>query len=184
MNRGLTGDEERDLMMRLATGDEAAVRTVYERFVRPVYTLGLRMLGSAQSAEDLTQEVFLSAWRKAARFDPARGRLSTWLMAIAHNTAVDHIRHAASRPQRSGIPLEEAPEPTVVEEDAVVDGMVARGALAGLSADERRLLHLAYYRGWTAREIALAGGIPLGTVKTRIRATLIKLRRTHKPEEG
>jgi RNA polymerase sigma-70 factor (ECF subfamily) len=181
--RALTPHEERDLMQRLATGDEAAVRTVYERFARPVYTLGLRMLGSTQSAEDLTQDVFLAAWRKASRYDPSRGRLSTWLMTIAHNTAVDRIRRDAARPQRSGIPLEEAPQPAVVEEDSVVDRMTALRALATLTVAERKLLELAYFRGWTAREIAEHDRIPLGTVKTRIRATLIKLRRTQKPEE-
>src|SRR5947209_883707 len=69
-----------------------AIREVYARFGRPIYTLGLRLLGSAEAAEELTQDVFLAAWRKAARFDAARGRLSTWLMAIAHNLAVDRLR--------------------------------------------------------------------------------------------
>ena len=99
MHRPLTPREEHDLMQRLAIGDETAVRTVYERFARPVYALGLRMLGTRESAEDLTQEVVLTAWRRAARYDAARGRLSTWLMTIAHNAAVDRIRHDAARPR-------------------------------------------------------------------------------------
>src|SRR2546426_12692400 len=84
----------------LLAGDEEAIREVYQRFARPVYTLGFRLLGSAEAAEELTQDVFVTAWRKAARFDAARGRLSTWLMAIAHNLAIDRIRreNGVSRP--------------------------------------------------------------------------------------
>jgi RNA polymerase sigma-70 factor (ECF subfamily) len=73
----------------LLAGDDVAVRAIYARFGRPVYTLGLRLLGTREAAEELTQDVFLTAWRKAARFDATRGRLSTWLMTIAHNLAVD-----------------------------------------------------------------------------------------------
>src|SRR3954452_23471680 len=88
----LSAHEEQALVQRLLCGDEEAVRTIYARFARPVYGLGLRLLGSAEAAEELTQDVFLTAWRKAARFDASRGRLSTWLMAIAHNLAVDPLR--------------------------------------------------------------------------------------------
>ena len=76
-------------MEGLLAGDDVAVRAIYARFGRPVYTLGLRLLGTREAAEELTQDVFLTAWRKAARFDATRGRLSTWLMTIAHNLAVD-----------------------------------------------------------------------------------------------
>ena len=92
--------EEQQLMEGLLAGNEDAIRTIYGRFGRPVYGLGLRLLGSREAAEELTQDVFLMAWRKAARFDPARGRLSTWLMTIAHNLAVDRLRRdtGVSRP--------------------------------------------------------------------------------------
>ena len=87
-------------MEGLLAGNDDAIRTLYSRFGRPVYSLGLRLLGTRESAEELTQDVFLTAWRKAARFDPARGRLSTWLMTIAHNLAVDRLRRetGVSRP--------------------------------------------------------------------------------------
>jgi RNA polymerase sigma-70 factor, ECF subfamily len=84
-------------MQRLASGDETAIRTIYRRFARPVFGVGHRILGSREAAEELTQDVFLTAWRKAARFDPSRGRLSTWLMAIAHNMAVDRLRRVSAR---------------------------------------------------------------------------------------
>ena len=146
-------------MEGLLAGDDVAVRAIYARFGRPVYTLGLRLLGTREAAEELTQDVFLTAWRKAARFDATRGRLSTWLMTIAHNLAVDRLR------RETGVT-----RPTLVLVDEVPEA-------------ERRLLARAYFRGLTAREIAEADGIPLGTVKTRLRAALIKVRRANEGKE-
>ena len=171
-------------MTRLASGDAAAVRDVYRRFARPVYSMGLRMTGSAETAEELTQDVFVAAWRKAAAYDPTRGRLSTWLLTIAHNLAVDRLRREAARPQRSGVQLEELAGHGIEEEDGVLDRELIRRAFLHLSNAERTLLGFAYFRGWTAREIAEHDGIPLGTVKTRLRAALIKLRAAQKPGLG
>ncbi|HVM12078.1 MAG TPA: sigma-70 family RNA polymerase sigma factor [Actinomycetota bacterium] len=182
MTGPLAPQDEQDLMRRLALGDEDAVRLVYERFGRAVYSLGLRMLRTPESAEDLTQEVFLTAWRRAGGYDPRRGRLSTWLMTIAHNAAVDRIRHDAARPRPALKAIDETVAPSLVEEDGVIDRLLAGHVLASLSHRERRLIELAYFRGWSAREIAEADGIPLGTVKTRLRATLIRLRAVHKGE--
>ena len=87
-------------MEGLLAGNDDAIRALYARYGRPIYSLGYRLLGTRESAEELTQDVFLTAWRKAARFDPTRGRLSTWLMTIAHNLAVDRLRRetGVSRP--------------------------------------------------------------------------------------
>ncbi|HJV03960.1 MAG TPA: sigma-70 family RNA polymerase sigma factor [Actinomycetota bacterium] len=175
----LTPQAERELMRRLTMGDEDAIRSMYARFARPVYGMGRRILGSNEAAEELTQDVFLAAWRKSAHYDPARGRLSTWLMAIAHNMAVDRLRREAGRSAVAIEGLEELPAFGVTEEDSVLDRETARRVLEGVSRTERRLLVLAYFRGWTAREISEHDGIPLGTVKTRIRTALIKLRRAH-----
>lgn len=166
-------------MRQLVAGDEEAVRALYARFGRPVYTLGLRLLGSAEAAEELTQDVFLAAWRKGSRFDPSRGRLSTWLMTIAHNMAVDRLRHEHGSSRPPLVVVDRLPEEALAgeEEDTLVDRETARRVLAGLSVPERRLLMRAYFYGWTAREIAENDGIPLGTVKTRLRTALIKLRR-------
>ena len=173
----LSPEQEQELMQQLLAGEERAVRVLYARFARPVYTLGLRLLGSAESAEELTQDVFLAAWRKGSRFDSARGRLSTWLMAVAHNLAVDRLRHDRGAGRPILVLVDEVPEGAPSEEEELmVDRETARQALAGLSPTERRLLSLAYFQGWTAREIAEADGIPLGTVKTRLRTALIKLR--------
>jgi RNA polymerase sigma-70 factor (ECF subfamily) len=173
----LSREAELELMQALVSGDEVAVRVLYARFGRAVYTLGVRLLRDAETAEELTQDVFLAAWRKGARFDPNRGRLSTWLMAIAHNMAIDRIRHDRGHGRPSLVLVEELPEPSsTAEEDAVVDRDRARRAMARLSPAERDLLSQAYFYGWTAREIAEADGIPLGTVKTRLRTAIIKLR--------
>src|SRR5207244_2763058 len=114
----LAPKEEQRLVANLLLGDEESIRELYSRFGRPVYTLGLRLLGTTEAAEELTQDVFLTAWRKAARFDAARGRLSTWLMAIAHNLAVDRLRreHGVTRPHL--VFVEELPE----KEDGPADG--------------------------------------------------------------
>jgi len=164
-------------MMQMVEGDEGAIRAIYTRFGRSVYSLGVRMLGSAEAAEELTQDVFLAAWRKGNRFDPARGRLSTWLMTIAHNMAVDRIRHDRGIGRPTLVLVDDVPEPNAAEdEDLVAERDLARRAMAGLSQAERNLLCQAYFFGWTAREIAEATNVPLGTVKTRLRTALIRLR--------
>jgi RNA polymerase sigma-70 factor (ECF subfamily) len=179
----LTPQAEQELMRRLLTGDEDAIRTIYVRFARPVFGMGLRILGSPEAAEELTQDVFVAAWRKAGRYDPARGRLSTWLMAIAHNLAVDRLRRQASRVPLSTIGLDELAAIGTSDEDEILDRESVRRVLGGLTPRERRLLFLAYFRGWTAKEISEADGVPLGTVKTRLRSTLIKLRQVHGGKE-
>src|SRR5205807_4176803 len=144
----LSPESERLLVQQLLAGDELAVRNLYGRFGRPVYTLGLRLLGSSEAAEELTQDVFLAAWRKASRFDPSRGRLSTWLMAIAHNLAIDRLRHDRGPSKPPLVLMENLPEPAPTDEEGgLLDRETARRALAGLSRSERELLALAYLQG-------------------------------------
>jgi RNA polymerase sigma-70 factor (ECF subfamily) len=171
-------------MEGLLAGNEEAVRALYERYARPVFTLGLRLLGSREAAEELTQDVFLAAWRKAARFDPSRGRLSTWLMTIAHNLAVDRLRRETGAGRPRLVLVEEVPEVIGAgEEETLIERDIAVRALAILSDAERQLLVRAYFGGLTAREIAEADGIPLGTVKTRLRTALIKIRKANLEKE-
>src|SRR5262245_28693993 len=180
----LLAREEQQLVEGLLAGNEEAVRTLYARYARPIFTLGLRLLGSAEAAEELTQDVFVAAWRKAARFDPSRGRLSTWLMTIAHNLAVDRLRRetGATRPQL--VLVDEVPEVIGADEDEqLIERDAAIRALETLSDAEKRLLARAYFGGLTAREIAEADGTPLGTVKTRLRTALIKVRRANQDKE-
>lgn len=176
--------EEQQLVEGLLAGNDEAVRTLYARFSRPVFTLGLRLLGSSEAAEELTQDVFLMAWRKAARFDPARGRLSTWLMTIAHNLAIDRLRRDTGVTRPTLVLVDEVPETqSGDEEEPLMDRDAAVRALGSLADAERRLLARAYFAGLTAREIAEADGIPLGTVKTRLRTALIKVRRANVDKE-
>ena len=171
-------------MEGLLAGDDAAIRALYARFSRPVFTMGKRLLGSREAAEELTQDVFLTAWRKAARFDPARGRLSTWLMTIAHNLAVDRLRRETGVARPTLVFVDEVPDaPGVDEEWLLMERDAAMRALSTLSDAERRLLIRAYFRGMTAREIAESDGVPLGTVKTRLRSALIKIRKANESKE-
>lgn len=180
----LLAREELQLVEGLLAGNEDAIRALYARYARPIFTLGLRLLGSREAAEELTQDVFLAAWRKAARFDPSRGRLSTWLMTIAHNLAVDRLRRETGATRPHLVLVEEVPEVIVADEDeSLLERDAALRALSCLSDAERRLLARAYFGGLTAREIAEADGIPLGTVKTRLRTALIKVRKANLEKE-
>jgi RNA polymerase sigma-70 factor, ECF subfamily len=180
----LLAREEQQLVEALLAGNEEAVRTLYARYARPIFTLGLRLLGSAEAAEELTQDVFVAAWRKAARFDPSRGRLSTWLMTIAHNLAVDRLRRETGATRPHLVLVDEVPEVIGADEDEpLIERDAAIRALETLSDAEKRLLARAYFGGFTAREIAEADGTPLGTVKTRLRTALIKVRRANQDKE-
>ena len=176
--------EEEQLVQGLLAGDQDAIRALYARFGRPIYSMGYRILGNTEAAEELTQDVFVTAWRKAARFDPARGRLSTWLMTIAHNLAVDRLRRETGVRRPTLVLVDEVPETAgEAEEDVLLERDAALRALESLSDAERRLLGRAYFRGLTAREISEADGVPLGTVKTRLRSALIKVRRANEDKE-
>ena len=171
-------------MEGLLAGDDAAIRALYARFGRPVYTMGLRLLGSREAAEELTQDVFLTAWRKAARFDPQRGRLSTWLMTIAHNLAVDRLRRETGVSRPTLVLVDEVPDAPGLDEEAIlIERDAAMRALESLTEAERLLVSRSYFRGLTAREIAEADGIPLGTVKTRLRSAMIKVRKANEGKD-
>jgi RNA polymerase sigma-70 factor (ECF subfamily) len=171
-------------MEGLLAGNDDAIRTLYARFGRPIYSLGLRLLGTRESAEELTQDVFLTAWRKGARFDPSRGRLSTWLMTIAHNLAVDRLRRETGASRPTLVFVDEVPDAPGLDEEAVlIERDAALRAMDTLTDAERELISRSYFRGLTAREIAEADAIPLGTVKTRLRSAMIKLRKANEGKD-
>ena len=159
------------------------------RYRDPAFAMARRILGDDVLAEDVVQEVFLSVWRRPSAYDPARGSFPSWLMSLVHHKAVDAVRREQSqrdRQARAERELTELPGPRFVDvEDAVCDRAVAervRVALSVLPAAQRRALALAYYSGFTQREIASLTGAPLGTVKTRMRAGMGQLRRAlHEP---
>jgi RNA polymerase sigma factor (sigma-70 family) len=178
-------DPSRDaeVMRRIREGDRSAVDELYQRFRRPAFALARRILADDALAEDVLQEVFLSVWRDPAAFDRGRGSVASWLLAVVHHKAVDAVRREESQRRRQVMAEDElaldAPMATRdVEEEAwsrVVAAQV-RTALGVLSASQREALTLAYYGGYTQREVAALTGTPLGTVKTRMLAGMRRLR--------
>lgn len=158
------------LFQRLAEGDARALAAIYDRYAGFAYGLALRILRDRLEAEDAVQEAFVQLWRQADRYQPSRGSPAAWLCTIVRTRALDRVRRRASR--------REQPEPPAVAGD-VTDAaavLTVRKALQALSEDQRRALELAYYEGLTQSEIAHRLGEPLGTVKTRIRAAMMRLR--------
>jgi RNA polymerase sigma-70 factor (ECF subfamily) len=172
-----TSDAE--LLRAVARGDEAALASIYDRYASILLGLLLRILRSRPEAEDVLQEVFLQVWRRAKDFDESRGRAFTWLVTLARSRAIDRLRALDSRDRTA---TAAAAEPSEQIGDASADalraeqGEIVRGALAQLSEEQRTTLLLAYEEGLTQTEIAARLSQPLGTVKTRTRAGLMKLR--------
>jgi RNA polymerase sigma factor (sigma-70 family) len=176
------------LLTAVGAGDRDAATTFVRRFQSRVYGLALSILGDAAAAEDVAQETFVRAWRYAASYDARRGRVSTWLLSIARNAALDRTRVKGQpplAPEAVAALLERGPDAVGVDETARVDERERmRGLLADLPADQRRAVVLAIYFGRTAREISELDGVPLGTVKTRIRTGMSRLRRTLEVADG
>lgn len=180
-----------DLVDAMAAGDVHAMEVLYDRYNRAVFSFALRMLGNREQAEELLQEVFIRAWRQARRFSERRGTFITWLLSITHNMAIDEIRRQNRRPRKA-----ESADPVLmmanvrdenpsVEEQALLGDLrdVVKEAMARLPEAQRSALELAYFQGYTQREIAEHQDEPLGTIKTRMRLALKKLR-THLETQG
>ena len=159
------------LLQKLAQGDKTALAEFYDLYSGLVNGMALRILRDVADAEDVVQEVFLQAWRQAERYDAGRGTPEAWLCTMARTRALDRLRRRAAR--REDAP-EAAPVPRLLPRNE--EALAVRKALDGLSADQRRAVELAYYGGLTQSEIAEALGEPLGTIKTRIRTAMMRLR--------
>ena len=175
---------DEQLMEKVRAGDGRAIAALYDRYGVLIFSLALRMLNDRESAEELVQEVFLRAWRQAASYQPGLGKLSTWLLGIARNLAVDELRRRGARPQRAGGDTEEqlnqlaSPrnEDPAEQVSAATQRQEIQRALRELPDAQRQVIELAYYGGLTQSEIAERLGDPLGTVKTRMRLATRKLR--------
>jgi RNA polymerase sigma factor (sigma-70 family) len=172
----MDGLSDETLLAGLVSGDAEAAAAFVRRFQSRVYGLAVTMLHDAGLAEEVAQETFVRAWRHAATYDARRGRVPTWLLAIARNLAIDRTRMRSPTPVDPDVLASELelahvdPPVDVSERDRL------RRAITALPDDQRRALVLATYAGRTAREISELDGVPLGTVKTRIRAAMLKLR--------
>jgi RNA polymerase sigma-70 factor, ECF subfamily len=172
----LNAENDEALLARVAEADAAAFEVLYARYSRPAYSVALGMLRDVVRAQEVTQDVFLAIWRGAREFDPARGSARTWILSVAHHKSVDAVRRSRRSPT---VPLSETMtgDVDVIEEaQARVDAGHVRRALEALSVEQRAALVLAYYGGYTQQEIAQRLGVPLGTIKTRMRDGLLRLR--------
>jgi RNA polymerase sigma-70 factor, ECF subfamily len=164
-----TGDE--DLVRLVAGGDERALSELYDRYSRPVYATGLRLLGDKQLAED----AFTSVWRNAASFDQTRASFATWLYRIARNRATDMDRRRRVRPRPAGehglYAIAGGPHP-----EEAVDAWDVAAALSTIPSKYREVLEMAYFEDLSQREISRRTGIPLGTIKSRTTAALKRFR--------
>jgi len=169
-------DTDADLTRAFQKGHADALPRAYERFGPLVFTIALRSLSSRADAEDITQQVFVAAWRRRDTFDAGRGSLAGWLTAITRNAVTDALR---ARQRENGALLEAASGrqvTTAPESDIVVERIVLADELARLGDQQRLILMLAFYAGLTHDQIAATLGLPLGTVKSQIRRGLLRLR--------
>ena len=174
------GDQDLDaLLIRVARGDQAAFEGVYDAMAGPVYGLIQRVVRDPAQSEEVCQEVLLEVWRTAARFDAAKGSGATWMMTIAHRRAVDRVRSAtaaAARETRTAeVPI--PPSDEVADQvEATLDAERVRRCLGGLTEPQRESITLAYYAGYSYRQVGELLGVALSTIKTRIRDGLIRMR--------
>ena len=179
MQPELAQDNDVDLLKAIAARDEAALAQLYDRYRAILFGLLMRILNNREEAEDVLQEVFLQVWRKADDFDENRGRPFTWLVTLGRSRGIDRLRSLSARER-----VAEAGAREVIEviSDAANDAFrseqrgLVNDALAQLPDEQKRPLMLAYFEGLTQSEIATRLGAPLGTVKTRMRTGLMRLR--------
>lgn len=166
------------LIRRMARGDHAALATLYDETCAAVHGLSVRIVRDESIAEDVTIDVYMQAFRDAAAYDTARGTPLAWLLALARTRAVEHVR-AAAGPIAPLSPSTPAPVAATDPDELTLAGeprRVVQAVVAGLDAEQRRVIELAYYGGMSQREIAGALGQPLGTITTRIQQGVVALR--------
>ena len=178
-----TAAEDALLVKRVVAGDERALAALYDRYGRPAYSLARRICADNGLAEDVVQEAFLAFWRDPQRFDAERGAFGTWLLTLVHHKSVDAVRRESAIRRRTVPAAEDGEEWSALPApgaDQAALGAVAAGqvreALGRLPAEQREALALAYYGGYTQREVAALTGVPLGTVKSRMFTGVQRLR--------
>ncbi len=177
---GTLSDEE--ILAAIQRRDDAALAELYDRYGRLAFGLAYRILGERGTAEDIVQEAFLAVWRRASSFQADRGSARAWLMSIVHNASIDRRRGRYKREQTDvalddlAFKLETGAEDTFDLVSERIEAEHVRAALGGLPVEQREAIELAYFGGLTQQEIATRTGTPLGTVKSRMRLGLHKMR--------
>lgn len=183
----MTGEKSSDeslLLVQIAQKDQAALAKLYDRYGRASYGLAYKILGSVEEAEEVVLDVFSQIWQKAATYDPSRSRADTWLFMLTRSRSLDRLRVLQRTVRAADACLEDAkiPSSRIAEpmEDAILEERSAQvnAALEKLPPEQRIAIELAYYEGLTCAAIASKLGIPTGTIKTRIRLGISKLRQT------
>lgn len=170
---------ESDLVTLLQSGDEDSFAYLYDRYSAALYGAILQVIPQKEKAEDVLQEVFIKIYRNVNRYDPSKGRLFTWMMQISRNAAIDLVRSQDYRNDQKNLELKES----VYEEDVVTsnngssDAIGLSAVLKSLDEEHRKLIDLAYFKGFTQQEISSKLAVPVGTVKSRMRSALMHLRK-------
>ena len=177
----MSGEQDEELARRLQQRDPGAMGDLYDRFGRLVYSVILSVVRDSATAEDLVQETFLRVWNRIQGFEAGRGALGPWLLAIARNRAIDHLRSTGSRMDRNSYEFDVREHPSLfvdMERDVVNTdhARIIKKAIAKLNENQRKVIELAYYEGLSQTEMAERMDQPLGTVKTWVRSALKNLR--------
>jgi RNA polymerase sigma-70 factor (ECF subfamily) len=181
-----SGRTDEAMVESLVAGDSAALAALYDRYGRLAFYVASRILGDSAAAEDVVQDVFVSIWKHAASFDPARGSVRTWLLTSVRHRSIDLLRgHPTSQLDVVDEPAGFAPaDETWVSVGSRIEAAEVRRALISLPEDQRLMIYLNYYRDMTHPQIASQLRIPLGTVKGRIRLAMAKLRKSFNTLDG
>jgi len=167
-----------EFMRRIAAQDEQAFKAIYQQYGKAVYSLAYRILQNSTLAEEVTQDTFLKVWRQNTQWNPEKGTLRNWLLAITHFTAIDRLRQERRQPALHPEAIEDIEQyiGNSSNDPAWQEGIVLRALMSQLSKDQAVLIELAFFGGLSHSQIADRTAIPLGTVKTRLRAALQRLR--------
>jgi RNA polymerase sigma factor (sigma-70 family) len=167
---------EQELVVLLNEQSNDAFNYLYDNYSGAIYTIINQIVSDKETANDVMQEVFVNIWRKIKTYDATKGRLFTWMLNIARNAAIDKVRSRGFRDGQRTHAIAEGEAGVVISANPVVSDVGLQKVLTTLSEEYRRLIDLSYFQGFTHEEIAKMLGIPLGTVKTRIRTAISKLR--------
>lgn len=172
--------DDQELLKRIQRGDQTALALLYERYGKPVYSLAYRVLQNAHLAEEAAQDTFMKVWKQSSQWDPARGRFSSWLLTVARYTAIDRLRQESRQAAPGAAALDDLPpllsEDGIPHDSLLQDGRLLRDLLRTLPPEQAHIIELAFFSGMTHSEMAEKLDLPLGTVKTRARLGLQKLR--------